>query len=64
MIYKIKIYVKSKHGAVVDIRCSDPYLKGFKEDLFDNNQLFLDCESTIIPKAQIKRIDIKKISEN
>lgn len=64
MIYKVKIYVKSKCGSIADIKCGDQYLNGLKKDLFDNNLAFLDCEDVVIPKSEIKRINIKKISEN
>lgn len=63
MIYKVKIYEK-KHFGKISVTCSEEYLKGLKDDLFDVNTKFLEIEEVIIPKDSIKRITAKKVSDN
>lgn len=63
MIYKVKIYEKKKLSKIT-VTCSEEYLKGLKDDLFDTNTKFLEIEEVIIPKDSIKRITAKKVSDN
>lgn len=64
MVYKVKIYTYKRLNNVITLRCGDEYLKGLKNDLFDKEQEFLDCENLIVPKTNIKKITIKQISDN
>lgn len=63
MIYKVKIYEKKKLSKIT-VTCSEEYIKGLKDDLFDTNTKFLEIEEVIIPKDSIKRITAKKVSDN
>lgn len=64
MVYKVKIYTYKRFNKQVVIKCGDEYLKGLKDDLLNNDLLFLDCEDIIIPKNNIKKIVIKNLSDN
>lgn len=64
MTYKIKIYEKKKLKPSVCVVCSNDYLDGFKKDLFNSEEKFIDMEQIIVPKDNIKRVKVIKVSDN
>ena len=64
MVYQIKVYRYKKLKRVCKINCGDDYLNAIKDDMLNVDVEYLDLESIIIPKADVKLIKIKTLSDN
>lgn len=64
MIFKLSVYTEGRIRPVVTIKCGDEYFEGFKKDLFDTEIPYLDCEELILKKNDIRKVKVKKISDN
>lgn len=64
MTYQVLLYVKGKKKEETETICSAEYLEGLKKEIFDNEIKFLDLETVIIPKSEIAKIEVNKISDN
>lgn len=60
MVYEIKVYLKKCLKAAASIKCDEKYLESLKDDL-QNEDPFLDLETLIVAKKDIKKIIIKEI---
>lgn len=64
MVYQIKVYRYKKLKCVCKFTCGDDYLNAIKDDMLNVDVEYLDLNSVIIPKAEVKLIKIKTLSEN